>query len=232
MKNGSILQTHQLEKVYTLGRKVKVPALRGVSFTLRRGEILAILGPSGSGKSTLLNLLGALDKATGGEIHIDGQDLARLTNGDLALFRRKIGFVFQNFNLIHRLTALDNVVLPLKIAGVRRKERLARARELLTAVGLGDRMDHRPTELSGGQQQRVAIARALALDPSFLLMDEPTGNVDTKTRDEILDVIRQINKKRGTTVIIITHDPAVAAVAGRVLQLVDGVIQEEGEVLA
>jgi putative ABC transport system ATP-binding protein len=223
---ATIVQTVDLKKTYLLG-KVPVYALRGVSLKVEGGDFLAILGPSGSGKSTLLNLIGALDKPTDGKLLIEGVDVSTLNDNQLADIRRKIGFVFQFFNLIPRFTAQENVELPMSIAGVSRTERRKRSEELLETVGLKDRMDHKPTELSGGEQQRVAIARALANNPSFLLMDEPTGNIDSKTADEIIRLIKGLNEEKGVTIIMVTHDQHLTAQTKRTVRMLDGVIVEE-----
>ena len=198
-------------------------ALRGVSFRVDRGEHVAIIGTSGSGKSTLLNLLGALDRPTEGEIRFLGRDVRTMSDAELAELRnRRIGFVFQSFHLLSRLSALDNVVLPLVYRGTPRRERRDRAERALRAVGLGDRLDHRPTELSGGQQQRVAIARALVTEPDLVLADEPTGNLDTATGNDVLDLLDGLHDDRGTALVVITHEAEVAARADRVIELRDG----------
>lgn len=217
-----VVEAIDLKKTYMLG-KVPVEALRGINLKVERGEFLSILGPSGSGKSTLLNLIGALDKATSGRLLIDGVDLSTLNDNQLTNIRCKIGFVFQFFNLIPRLTAKDNVELSLSIANVSRTERTKRAEELLESVGLKDRLEHKPAELSGGQQQRVAIARALANNPRFLLMDEPTGNVDSKTAEEVINLIRKLNAE-GVTIIMVTHDQNLASEAKRTIKVFDGTI--------
>ncbi|MEM3000170.1 MAG: ABC transporter ATP-binding protein [Candidatus Bathyarchaeia archaeon] len=221
-----LVEAIELKKTYMLG-KVPVEALRGVNLKVESGEFLAILGPSGSGKSTMLNMLGALDKPTSGKLLIDGIDIATLNDNQLSDLRRRVGFVFQFFNLIPRFTARENVELVMSIAGVGKTERRKRAEELLEAVGLKDRMNHKPTELSGGQQQRVAIARALANNPKFLLMDEPTGNVDSKTAREIMNLIKRLNEERGVTIIMVTHDQHLAREAKRVVQMFDGVITSD-----
>ncbi len=218
----TIVEAIDLKKTYMLG-KVPVEALRGLNLKVESGEFLAILGPSGSGKSTLLNLIGALDKPTSGKLLIEGVDISTLNDNQLTDIRRKIGFVFQFFNLIPRFTALDNVELSLSIANVPKTERRKRAEQLLATVGLKDRMNHKPAELSGGQQQRVAIARALANSPRFLLMDEPTGNIDSKTAQEVIDLIRKLNGD-GVTIIMVTHDQHLAREARRTAQVFDGVI--------
>ncbi|MEM0058688.1 MAG: ABC transporter ATP-binding protein [Candidatus Bathyarchaeia archaeon] len=221
-----VVETVNLRKVYLLG-KVPVEALRGVNLKVEEGEFLSILGPSGSGKSTLLNLIGALDKPTDGKVLIDGVDVSTLNEDRLADLRRRIGFVFQFFNLIPRFTALENVELPMAIAGLGKAERRKRAIELLETVGLADRINHKPTELSGGEQQRVAIARALANNPRFLLMDEPTGNVDSKNADEIMRLVKRLNEEKGVTVIMVTHDQRLAKEADRTVHMLDGLIVNE-----
>lgn len=217
-----VVEAVNLKKTYMLG-KVPVEALRGVNLKVEKGDFLSILGPSGSGKSTLLNLIGALDKPTDGKLLIDGVDVSTLNDNQLTDIRRKIGFVFQFFNLIPRFTALQNVELALSIADVSKAEKTMRATELLQTVGLGDRMKHKPAELSGGQQQRVAIARALANSPRFMLMDEPTGNIDSKTAQEVIDLIRKLNAD-GVTIIMVTHDQHLAEEARRTVQVFDGAI--------
>jgi putative ABC transport system ATP-binding protein len=220
-----VVEAVNLRKTYMLG-KVPVDALRGINLKVERGEFLSILGPSGSGKSTLLNLIGALDKPTSGKLLIDGVDVSTLNDNQLTDIRRKIGFVFQFFNLIPRFTALENVALSLSIADVGKAEKQERAETLLENVGLKDRMSHRPAELSGGQQQRVAIARALANNPRFLLMDEPTGNVDSKTAKEVIALIKKLNAE-GVTIIMVTHDSNLAKEAKRTLEVFDGIIKSD-----
>jgi putative ABC transport system ATP-binding protein len=222
----AVVEAVKLKKTYMLG-KVPVEALRGVNLKVEEGEFLAILGPSGSGKSTLLNMIGALDKPTEGKVFIGGVDISTLNDNQLADLRRRIGFVFQFFNLIPRLTAKQNVELSMAIAGLSREERRKRAEELLEIVGLKERMNHKPTELSGGEQQRVAIARALANNPAFLLMDEPTGNIDSKTANEIIGLVKRLNEEKNMTIIMVTHDQRLAKEAGHIVQMLDGVIVEE-----
>jgi putative ABC transport system ATP-binding protein len=220
---AAIVEAVNLKKTYMLG-KIPVEALRGVNLKVESGDFLAILGPSGSGKSTLLNLIGALDKPTSGKLLIDGVDISTLSDNQLSDLRRRVGFVFQFFNLIPRLNASDNVELSLSIAGVGKAERRKRAEELLETVGLKDRIKHKPAELSGGQQQRVAIARALANNPKFLLMDEPTGNIDSKTAREIMNLVKKLNEEEGVTIIMVTHDQHLAREAKRTVQMFDGLI--------
>ncbi|MGQ9888395.1 MAG: ABC transporter ATP-binding protein [Aggregatilineales bacterium] len=209
--------------------KITVHALRGVDLTVYPGEMVSIVGPSGSGKSTLLGLIGGLDSPTHGTIEIDGVDITRMNEDRLTEIRNeKIGFIFQFFNLIPTLTALENVALPIQFARKPRFRPEARARELLEMLGVGDRLHHRPAELSGGQQQRVAIARALANNPPLILADEPTGNLDSESGQLVLDALKRIQREAGTTVVIVTHDPDIAQVADRTVRLVDGRIVHDG----
>lgn len=223
--NDHVIVVKDLVKTYRMG-EVDVHALNGVSFTIQRGEVISIMGPSGSGKSTLMNILGCLDQPTSGEYILDDEPVAGLKDDQLASIRnRKVGFVFQSFNLLPRSTAAMNVELPLRYSGMA-KGRAERARSMLEAVGLADRIHHRPNELSGGQQQRVAIARALVNDPAILMADEPTGNLDSKSGKEIMELILRLNRENGTTIIIVTHDPRIAEQTGRVIRLMDGLLVE------
>jgi putative ABC transport system ATP-binding protein len=219
-----VIEAKDLTKVYKMG-DVEVHALRGLSVNIAHGEVVAIMGPSGSGKSTLMNIIGCLDRPTAGEYTLDNNLVSKLSDDQLATIRnRKVGFVFQSFNLLPRQTALSNVELPLRYSGMvgGRKDR---ARAALESVGLGDRMTHRPNELSGGQQQRVAIARALVNDPAIIMADEPTGNLDTKSGKEIMELLLNLNREMRTTLIIVTHDPEIAAQAQRIIHIRDGVVE-------
>jgi len=223
--NGWVIQAENLTKVYKMG-EVEVHALNGLSLKIARGEIVAIMGPSGSGKSTLMNIIGCLDRPTSGEYILDGEPVAKLTDDQLATIRnRKVGFVFQSFNLLSRATALANVELPLRYSGVMVGRR-EKAKAALESVGLADRLNHRSNELSGGQQQRVAIARALVNDPAIILADEPTGNLDSKSGQEIMELLLNLNREHGTTLIIVTHAPDIAAHSQRIIRIRDGVAEE------
>ena len=222
----AVIETVNLKKSYMLGN-VSVHALCGINLKIEKGELVAILGPSGSGKSTLLNLLGALDIPSDGSVRIGMHDLTSMNDSELAVLRRKIGIVFQFFNLISRLNARENVELPLSIANIPRKKRREKAEELLNIVGLKDRMEHKPSELSGGERQRVAIARALVNNPDFLLLDEPTGNIDSKTAKDLMTLIQDLKKSQDVTIIMVTHDQNMANYASRVLYLLDGKITKE-----
>ena len=225
-ENNTVVNAKNLTKVFTMG-DVEVHALRGLSVEIKRGEVVSIMGPSGSGKSTLMNILGCLDRPTSGEYCLDGESIAQLKDEQLAEIRnRKVGFVFQSFNLLPRSTALTNVELPLRYSPPNGRKRRELAREALVEVGLGDRIGHRPNELSGGQQQRVAIARALVNDPAIVMADEPTGNLDSKSGDEIMDLLMNLNQEKGTTLIIVTHDPEIAEQTQRVIHIRDGVVSD------
>jgi putative ABC transport system ATP-binding protein len=222
-----VIETQDLVKEYMQGSR-PLRVLNNINLKIERGEFMAIMGPSGSGKSTLLNMLGALDRPTSGKILINGTDIGTLNDNKLADLRNKqIGFIFQQFNLIQRMDALHNVELPLSISGVPHKEREERAKKLLESMGLGERVDHRPNQLSGGEQQRVAIARALANDPQLFLCDEITGNLDSKTGQEIMVVLRELNQEQGKTFVLITHDPNVAQTTDRLVEIRDGEIAGE-----
>ena len=222
---GPILYINKLSKIYQKGA-VEIPAVRDVSFEVPRGSYLSIVGKSGSGKSTLLNLVGGLDSPTSGTIHFNGKDLGKMSRYQLALHRRLgVGMIFQSFNLLPRRTALENIILPLTFAGVPRRRRKPRAKKLLEQVGLGERIDHFSTELSGGEAQRVAIARALANEPEMILADEPTGNLDSSTAGEIIDLLVSLNKDKGLTILMVTHDKETAdAVSDSIITLKDGSI--------
>ncbi len=225
-ENEQVIRIENLTKTYQMG-EIQVHALRGVSFTVNEGEILAIMGPSGSGKSTLMNMIGCLDNPTSGDYYLEDELVSSLNDDQLALVRnRKIGFVFQKFNLLSRATALANVELPLRYAGIDGERKLL-AQKALESVGLGDRVHHQPNELSGGQQQRVAIARALINEPAIILADEPTGNLDSQSGEEIMRLLQELNKTKGTTLLIVTHDADVASVAKRIIHLRDGEIEKE-----
>ena len=219
--NGTIIRMAEIRKIYDTG-KVTVEALKGVDLEIHKGEMVAIVGPSGSGKSTLMNLIGCLDTPTSGSYELGGQTVAGVSRDTLAEIRNKrVGFVFQNFNLLPHISALENVEMPMLFGGMRPAERRSRATQLLERVGLGDRVDHKPTELSGGQMQRVAIARALAMNPDIVLADEPTGNLDSTSGSDIMSIFTDL-WKQGSTLVIITHDPALARRASRVVEIRDG----------
>jgi putative ABC transport system ATP-binding protein len=225
--NDVVIDARDLTKIYQMG-DVQVHALRGASLQVRQGELVAIMGPSGSGKSTMMNILGCLDQPTSGEYYLEGVEVDQLDDNQLAQIRgKKIGFVFQTFNLLPRTTALSNVELPLVYSGVSGRERRERVLAALEAVGLGDRLHHRPNELSGGQQQRVAIARALVNDPSIILADEPTGNLDSKSGAEIMAIFQRLNEEQRITIIFVTHEPEIAQHTRRIVRIADGRIVED-----
>lgn len=221
-----IISIHDLKKTYVMGTE-KVHALKSVTLDINKNEYVALMGPSGSGKSTLMNLLGCLDTPTKGDYLLKGENVSLMTDSELAAVRnRAIGFVFQTFNLLPRLTALDNVALPLIYAGMSKSDRDQKAQDVLNMVGLGDRVQHKPNELSGGQRQRVAIARALVNDPAIILADEPTGNLDTKTSIEIMEILEKIHDG-GNTIILVTHEPDIAEHAHRIIRLRDGLVETD-----
>jgi ABC-type lipoprotein export system ATPase subunit len=222
-----LIRLEDITKTYHVG-EIDVPVLKGISLTIDRGEFVALTGASGSGKSTLMNILGCLDRPTSGRYWLDGQEVSRISSDQRAMVRnRKIGFVFQSFNLLPRTSALDQVLMPLTYTATHLPDREGRkrAKAVLERVGLGDRMEHEPSQLSGGQQQRVAIARALINHPPLLFADEPTGNLDSRTSKEVLQMFRQLNEAEGLTVILVTHDPSIAAVARRNIRLADGLME-------
>jgi putative ABC transport system ATP-binding protein len=225
--NDVVIDAKDVTKIYQMG-EVQVRALRGASLQVSRGELVSIMGPSGSGKSTLMNILGCLDQPTSGEYYLEGLEVDQLDDNQLAEIRsKKIGFVFQTFNLLPRTTALNNVELPIIYRGIGRRERRERAIAALEAVGLADRLQHRPNELSGGQQQRVAIARALANDPAIILADEPTGNLDSKSGAEIMAIFQRLNEEQGITIVFVTHEPEIAQHTRRIVRLADGRIVDD-----
>ncbi|HAP70729.1 MAG TPA: macrolide ABC transporter ATP-binding protein [Flavobacteriales bacterium] len=221
-----VIRTEHIAKVYVMGTE-EVHALRDISITIKQGEYVALMGPSGSGKSTLMNMIGCLDTPSKGQYFLDGQDVSRMTDNQLAEVRnKKIGFVFQTFNLLPRSTALDNVTLPLIYAGFSKSERVVRGEKVLNQVGLGDRMSHQPNELSGGQRQRVAVARALVNNPALILADEPTGNLDSKTSIEIMGLFQEIHRN-GNTIVVVTHEEEIAQHAHRIIRLKDGLVETD-----
>jgi putative ABC transport system ATP-binding protein len=225
-----VIRTQNLTKTYLMG-ELEVPALRGVSLEIRRGELVSIMGPSGSGKSTLMNILGCLDQPTGGDYFLETVNAGQLDDNSLAQIRgKRIGFVFQNFNLLPRTSAIANVELPLIYSGLGLRQRRKLAAAALVAVGLGDRQKHNPNELSGGQQQRVAIARALVTQPAIILADEPTGNLDSHSSEEIMGIFQRLNQEQGITIIFVTHEPDIAQHTRRIIRLVDGLMVEDGPV--
>ena len=228
-KDAIAIRLRDIKKIYKMGGQ-KLAALNGINLDIKRGEFAALMGPSGSGKSTLMNILGCLDRPTVGSYELEGNEVAHLSDDELAVMRNKhIGFVFQNFNLLSRISSLENVALPLVYAGVGVSERRKRAQQVLEAVGLGDRAEHLPNELSGGQRQRVAIARALVNNPEIIMADEPTGNLDTKSTKEIMEIFQEMHG-RGKTIILVTHEPEIAVCANRQLLVRDGVItRDEGK---
>jgi len=226
MNNGNLIDLKNIEKIYQVGI-IKVPALRGITMSITKGELLAIMGPSGSGKSTLMNILGCLDVPTSGSYFLAGEDVSQMSDNQLAVIRnQRIGFVFQTFNLLPRADAFHNVELPLIYRGVSSKQRKQVAHEALERVGLADRVKHRPSELSGGQRQRVAIARALAGNPSLILADEPTGNLDTATGEEIMQLFCELHRE-GNTIVLVTHEDHIAKYAKRIVKLLDGLIDTD-----
>jgi len=228
-KDAIAIRLRDIKKIYKMGGQ-ELAALNGINLDIKRGEFAALMGPSGSGKSTLMNILGCLDRPTVGSYELEGKEVAHLSDDELAVMRNKhIGFVFQNFNLLSRISSLENVALPLVYAGVGASERRKRAQEVLEAVGLGDRAEHLPNELSGGQRQRVAIARALVNNPEIIMADEPTGNLDTKSTKEIMEIFQEMHG-RGKTIILVTHEPEIAVCANRQLLVRDGgITRDEGK---
>ncbi|KPJ54879.1 ABC transporter ATP-binding protein [Parcubacteria bacterium DG_72] len=223
-----IIKLENIWKTYLLG-KVKLTVLKGVDLVVKKGSFVAIMGPSGSGKSTLLHMVGALDIPSKGKVYIDGEDISSLPEDELAKIRgKKIGFVFQQFNLLHNLTALENVMLPMVFQGVSEKQRTERAKELLSSIGLEERVYHRPAELSGGERQRIAIARSLANDPEVIVADEPTGNLDSSTGKKIMDILIDLHTKDKKTIIVVTHDPNIASYTEETINIMDGEVVKDG----
>ena len=221
-----VVRLDNVVKTYSMGES-EVHALRGISFEIEQGEFLSIMGPSGSGKSTCMNMIGCLDRPTSGIVEINGKETAKMTEKELAVLRNQtVGFVFQQYHLIPSMNVLENVMLPLKYQKVEKSERVERAKKALEAVGLGDRLKHRPHELSGGQKQRVAIARAMITEPKILLADEPTGALDSSTGKQVMELFKTINREKGTTVIIVTHDPGIGASTQRCIKILDGQVTE------
>ena len=221
-----VVRLDNVVKTYSMGES-EVHALRGISFEIAQGEFLSIMGPSGSGKSTCMNMIGCLDRPTSGIVEINGKETAKMTEKELAVLRNQtVGFVFQQYHLIPSMNVLENVMLPLKYQKVEKSERVQRAKKALEAVGLGDRLKHRPHELSGGQKQRVAIARAMITEPKILLADEPTGALDSSTGKQVMELFKTINREKGTTVIIVTHDPGIGASTQRCIKILDGQVTE------
>lgn len=225
---STIITVSDLRKTYEMDDDVQVIALAGVSLEIEEGSFVTTMGPSGSGKSTLMHIVGGLDRPSSGNVKVGKYNVTTLDEQEMAIYRRKmIGFIFQSFNLIATMTALENVALPLRLNGIPKKERLERAYDLLSQVGLKDRVFHKPTQLSGGQQQRIAVARALANDPPIILADEPTGNLDTTSGENIMEMLKELNQN-GRTIMVVTHDPRMARYADRVVEMLDGSIQEKG----
>ena len=221
-----VVRLDNVVKTYSMGES-EVHALRGISFEIAQGEFLSIMGPSGSGKSTCMNMIGCLDRPTSGIVEINGKETAKMTEKELAVLRNQtVGFVFQQYHLIPSMNVLENVMLPLKYQKIEKSERVERAKKALEAVGLGDRLKHRPHELSGGQKQRVAIARAMITEPKILLADEPTGALDSSTGKQVMELFKTINREKGTTVIIVTHDPGIGASTERCIKILDGQVTE------
>jgi putative ABC transport system ATP-binding protein len=222
MLKTAIIKLDNVWKIYQLG-KVELSILKGINLEIAQGAFVVILGPSGSGKSTMLNMVGCLDLPTKGIVYLGGDDISKMSQDQLAQVRgRKIGFIFQQFNLLHNLSAIENVMLPMVFQGKSGKERMERAKSLLTSLGLGDRINHRPSELSGGEQQRIAIARALSNDPDIIVADEPTGNLDSTTGKKIMEILTDLHKKEGKTIIVVTHDPTIAHYSSQVVHIMDG----------